>query len=351
MSSRLFRLCGAVGVVVFAVMATFSASTAQAQQGFLVKCAQGIVLVERGQDGQITISDFLEPDLIPAPVFNETDLEEELDDTSDPDEEELLEQALKFLDFCHETAYLSGRQEGPRGRTFNGGGLARFAEETGDPDGNGMLIYYYNLKSRQTCYALLVQSIQLPATSAQIYRGEIGQTGEAVLKLKAPAANGISGGCFAQNKANEATLKEVLENPTRFYVNVHNKEFPDGAIRGQMLGAFKLDGMKEKPGPGDRDGYGVGSLVFDEAKQQLCYSVVVSQIALPAEAAHIHLGKPGEEGKVLIPIRPPDKMGFSIGCVEVGKYFDALYSNRYRLYVNVHTKDNPKGAVRGQPPF
>jgi hypothetical protein len=72
---------------------------------------------------------------------------------------------------------------------------------------------------------------------------------------------------------------------------------------------------------------------------------------LPAEAAHIHLGKPGEEGKVLIPIRPPDKMGFSAGCVEVGKHFDALYNNRYRLYVNVHTKDNPKGAVRGQPPF
>jgi hypothetical protein len=30
------------------------------------------------------------------------------------------------------------------------------------------------------------------------------------------------------------TIRRVLRRPSSFYVNVHNADFPDGAIRGQL---------------------------------------------------------------------------------------------------------------------
>jgi hypothetical protein len=29
-------------------------------------------------------------------------------------------------------------------------------------------------------------------------------------------------------------IKHVMQNPANYYVNVHNAEFPDGAVRGQL---------------------------------------------------------------------------------------------------------------------
>jgi hypothetical protein len=37
-------------------------------------------------------------------------------------------------------------------------------------------------------------------------------------------------------------LAAILANPNGFYVNVHNAEFPDGAIRGQLSEARKAWG-------------------------------------------------------------------------------------------------------------
>ena len=34
--------------------------------------------------------------------------------------------------------------------------------------------------------------------------------------------------------AGEDLIKEIRQNPANYYVNVHNADFPDGAIRGQL---------------------------------------------------------------------------------------------------------------------
>ncbi len=47
----------------------------------------------------------------------------------------------------------------------------------------------------------------------------------------APPAGGSITGCTS---ATSALVQQIADNPAGFYVNVHNAEFPNGAIRGQL---------------------------------------------------------------------------------------------------------------------
>jgi hypothetical protein len=56
--------------------------------------------------------------------------------------------------------------------------------------------------------------------------------GPIVVELKAPT-DGSSEGCKAISKQ---LSKNLREHPSHYYVNVHNRSYPDGAIRGQLHG-------------------------------------------------------------------------------------------------------------------
>jgi CHRD domain len=112
------------------------------------------------------------------------------------------------------TASLTGSQEVPG---------------PGDPDGSGTAEITVANAESQVCYELDVQGIA-PATAAHIHRGTAGVAGPPVVTMEAPT-DGSSDGCITvpQNLADE-----IEANPAVFYVNVHNAEFPEGAIRGQL---------------------------------------------------------------------------------------------------------------------
>jgi CHRD domain len=69
-----------------------------------------------------------------------------------------------------------------------------------------------------------------PATAAHIHLGLRGEAGPIVAELK-PPTDGSSSGCVAVPRALSLELKE---HPGRYYVNVHNDPYPDGALRGQL---------------------------------------------------------------------------------------------------------------------
>ncbi|SCK25076.1 CHRD domain-containing protein [Streptomyces sp. WMMB 714] len=111
----------------------------------------------------------------------------------------------------------------------------------GDPDGNG--VFRYEIKKDRLCYRLSVADID-PPTAAHLHFGPAGETGPVAVVLRTPGEDGTSGGCIRaradqtpENAAEVLTrweLRGIEQDPFFFYVNVHNEEFPDGAVRGQL---------------------------------------------------------------------------------------------------------------------
>ena len=101
----------------------------------------------------------------------------------------------------------------------------------GDPDGHGnAMVKVYKTK---LCYTLSVMSIK-PATMAHIHQGAKGQTGDIVVPMDQTSFNlprPTSSGC---EPITSSLRMDLMQNPSNYYVNVHNKPYPDGAIRGQL---------------------------------------------------------------------------------------------------------------------
>jgi hypothetical protein len=101
----------------------------------------------------------------------------------------------------------------------------------GDADGIGTARIFLDQVTGEVCWEISVRNITLPATAAHIHRGTVDVAGPVVVPLSPPDASGMSSGCAT---ADLALVKEIANNPTGFYVNVHTTDFPPGAVRGQL---------------------------------------------------------------------------------------------------------------------
>ena len=99
----------------------------------------------------------------------------------------------------------------------------------GDPNGMGTARITVNPGQRRICYQLTVSNIA-PATAAHIHEAPATTTGPVVVPLS-PPTGGSSAGCADVTR--ELAL-DILKNPEDYYVNVHNDDFPGGAVRGQL---------------------------------------------------------------------------------------------------------------------
>jgi hypothetical protein len=86
--------------------------------------------------------------------------------------------------------------------------------------------------------------------------------------------------------------------------------------------------------------------VEDETGATLTWKLTYSRLSGNALAAHIHMGKPGVAGPVIVPLCGPCKNG-QAGKVHISKaVVSALEGGK--TYINVHTKKNAAGEIRGQ---
>jgi hypothetical protein len=100
----------------------------------------------------------------------------------------------------------------------------------GDPDGSGTAEIRLNQGQGQVCFSLEVSGIA-PATAAHIHFAPVGVPGGVVVGL-VPPTSGTSSGCVSG--VDEDLIKAIRQHPELYYVNVHNADFPGGALRGQL---------------------------------------------------------------------------------------------------------------------
>jgi CHRD domain len=99
----------------------------------------------------------------------------------------------------------------------------------GDPDGSGSASITLNHGQGEICFELSVSGIA-PATAAHIHSAPAGVNGPVVVPLT-PPTSGFSSGCAS---ADPNLIKAIIQHPEDYYVNVHNVDFPGGALRGQL---------------------------------------------------------------------------------------------------------------------
>lgn len=97
----------------------------------------------------------------------------------------------------------------------------------GDPDATGSAMIGLDRMEQKVCW-ILDWTDMAPPTAAHIHRGDATEAGPVVIPLS-PMRRGCTSG------VDRGLFREIRENPSEFYVNIHNAEYPDGAIRGQLM--------------------------------------------------------------------------------------------------------------------
>jgi hypothetical protein len=197
-------------------------------------------------------------------------------------------------------------------------------------------------------WTLTFSNMSGPATAAHIHLAERGTPGPVVVPLCAPCTSGATG------TANiNATVLAAIQGD-RAYVNVHTRQNPAGEIRDQVspvaaTGAT-LTAAKERPKPKGNVKRARGAFTATVKKEGtegvITWRLTFSRLTGRGIAAHIHRGAPGRAGPVIVPLCAPCRSG-ARGQVTVGAaVLNALETGR--AYVNVHTRKNQAGEIRGQ---
>ena len=109
----------------------------------------------------------------------------------------------------------------------------------------------------------------------------------------------------------------------------------------------KLSGDNEVPAA-DPDGSGTAAVKMRGT--EVCYDI--KWTGVDATMSHIHWAPAGKNGDVVVPFfmnESPLDANSKSGCVEAkASVVKAIIANPTNYYVNVHSPEFPKGAIRGQ---
>jgi hypothetical protein len=225
---------------------------------------------------------------------------------------------------------------------------ANEAPAVGDPDGFGL--GGFRIEGTSIAFTLMVKNVTSPS-AAHIHRGAVGTSGPPVISFASVFSTNIATGTVT---ASVSLIEEIRHEPWNFYADVHNSEFPNGAIRGQLgFGAFAVTtGAQVVPGPGDPDGFGMAvfrccSRIPAHFGIFMSYHALVQNIS-PPNASHVHRGAPGASGPVVIPMANSYSDDTAAAAVDITGVLDAFTTNATDLYFDVHNSEFGEGAIRGQ---
>lgn len=187
-----------------------------------------------------------------------------------------------------------------------------------------------------------------PAAAAHVHVARTGQPGPVAVPLCGPCSSGASGTATVTG----ATLAALTSGGA--YVNVHTATNGAGEIRGQVGVTAKittaLNARQERPRPQGNVARARGTFTATVTKAgntgSLAWRLRFSGLTGPAVAAHVHIGKPGVAGPVAVPLCGPCRNGGRGTARLNARALAALEAGR--AYVNVHTRTNAGGEIRGQ---
>lgn len=100
----------------------------------------------------------------------------------------------------------------------------------GDPDGSGTALITLNHGQGRVCWEMTVADIATESRG-HIHAAPAGENGPIVVEFFETGEVPDLEDCTSVERA---LIKDIIQNPQNYYVNIHNAEFPGGAIRGQL---------------------------------------------------------------------------------------------------------------------
>jgi hypothetical protein len=186
------------------------------------------------------------------------------------------------------------------------------------------------------------------AIAAHVHVAARGTAGPVRVPLCAPCTSGVTGTATI-----DAAVLEAIQSD-RAYVNVHTPTNPAGEIRDQVsiVAGVKtaMRASQERPKPKGKVKRAKGTFTATVSKSGtggvIVWRLTFSKLTGRATAAHIHSGARGKAGPVIVSLCAPCRSGARGRATVDASVLEALEQGR--AYVNVHTRRNPAGEIRGQ---
>ena len=104
--------------------------------------------------------------------------------------------------------------------------------QKGDPNGSGLALVTVKVAKRKLCFNISFEKIEVPS-AGHVHKGKAGVAGDIVVPLfESAGATSPVKGCV---KTGKSRLRKIKNRPGSYYVNLHNFEYPNGAVRGQLV--------------------------------------------------------------------------------------------------------------------
>jgi hypothetical protein len=238
----------------------------------------------------------------------------------------------------------------------------------GDPNGHATGLI--RVQGNRITFAFSWEGISAP-TLGHIHQGVAGVNGDVKVPLFAtPMPEGVTAAAGVLTVSDPAIADALRANPSGFYLNLHTKEFPGGAVRGQLTrldhpvnllgllhgGAQKafLSGDQEVPvagGPAVGDPTGRAVAFITARDTHVSYSF--AWLGLNPTLGHIHKAPFGANGPVVVPLftSPVPATVVAVSGTVTGldpTLVKDINAHPSQFYANLHTAAFPGGAVRGQ---
>lgn len=115
-------------------------------------------------------------------------------------------------------------------------GAEEVSPNVGDPDGTGTATLTLNAGQEEVCYELTWEDLDGTVQRAHIHEAPAGSNGGITVSLfegQSFPGTGSASGCDLGD-ATRDEIQRILNDPSGFYVNIHDTVRPGGAIRGQL---------------------------------------------------------------------------------------------------------------------